>query len=165
MRIAIQPQEFDETRKKLSALPAGCQSEVYGDGMYEAAKKSALKSRRLVLPRGKGLTVRGLPRRHLANSIKAIRVSWRFGGEKVPRSAAIVLAEQPHAHLIERGTVRWKKGPRPFLAPPLRDAATLMGAVRLGSAKSFRRLIDNMNEGRLTARQRKYFKVHVPGWS
>ena len=160
MRIAITAVDFDETKKKLGALPAGCQSDVYGDGFYEQAKRSAKKSKRLVLPRGKGppRTSKGKPRRHLADSIKAIRVSWRWGGVKVPKSAAIVLAQQPHAHLIEKGTRRWKKGPRPFLGPPLKQTAALMEGFRIGTAKSFRRLVARLEKGKLTARERRAFR-------
>ena len=160
MKIAITPEGFDDLRKKLSALPAGCQSDVYGDGFITAARKSAAKSRRLVLPRGKGapLTRKGKPRRHLADSIRAVRVSWRWGGEKVPRSAALVLAQQPHAHLIEKGTTRWKKGPRPFLSPPLKDSTSLMEGFRVGCGRSFGRLVKRLESGKLKARERKAFR-------
>ena len=160
MRISIEPIDFDETRKKLGALPAGLQADVYGDGFYEQAKRSARKSKRLVLPRGKGppLTSKGKPRRHLAASIKAIRVSWTWAGVKVKRSAAIVLAQQPHAHLIERGTKRWKKGPRPFLGPPLKEKGALLEGFRVGTGRSFRRLIKRLESGKLRARERRAFR-------
>ena len=161
MKLAITPVDFDETRKKLAALPAGLQADVYGDGMIAAARRAARKSRRLVLPRGKSppLTRKGKPRRHLADSIRAVRVGWRFGGVKVPKSAAIVIAEQPHAHLIEKGTVRMKGGPRPFLEPPLKEGAALMGEVRVGTARSFNRLIKRLESGRLRARERRAFRA------
>lgn len=162
MRIAIQAADDSlfETRKKLAALPAGLQADVYGDGFYEQAKRAARKSRRLVLPRGEGpaKTPSGKPRRHLAKSIRAIRVAWRYAGVKVPRSAAIVLAEQPHAHLIEKGTERWKRGPRPYLEPPMKDAAMLLDGFRVGTAKSFRNLIRRLESGKLRGRERKAFR-------
>ena len=158
MKIAYSVEGFDETRKKLAALPAGVQADVIGDGLYAAARKAARKSKRLVLPRSTGTptTNKGKPRRHLADSIRAVRVSWRWGGEKVPRSAAIVVAEQPHAHLLEKGTVRMKA--RPFLAPPLKQSAVLMEAVRAGTTRSFDRLVKRLESGKLRARERRAFR-------
>ena len=163
MRIAITPVDYDLTRKKLAALPAGLQSDVYGYGLFAAAKKAARRAKILVLPRGDSppLTSKGKPRRHLQNSIRAVQVSWHWAGEKVKRSAAIIIAEQPHAHLIELGTVHWSEGPRPFLAPALKDSASLLEGFRVGSARRFDRLVKRLERGKLTARERKFFNKPV----
>ena len=157
MKIVYTVEGFDATRKKLAALPVGIQADVIGDGLYAAARKAASKSKRLA-PVGKGLarTSKGKPRRRLRDSIKAHRVSWRWGGEKVPRSASIVVAEQPHAHLVERGTVRMKA--RPFLEPPMRQGSVLMEAVRAGTTRSFTRLVKRLEAGKLRARERRAFR-------
>ena len=157
MRIAITPEGFDEVRRKLAALPAGCQADVYGLGFIHAARRAA-KRASSTAPRGAAvpLTSKGKPRRRLADSIRAIRVDWHWGGEKVRKSAAIVLAEQPHAHLVERGTVRM--APRPFLEPAIAGQGTLTD-FRVGSARAFGRLVKRLEKGKLTARERRAFRV------
>ena len=159
MQIVFTDNEtFQSTRKKMAALPAGLQSDVYGDGFYQAAKKVARKAKRLVqVGEDPPVTTKGKPRRRLRDSIRAIRVAWHWGGEKVNKSAAIVVAEQPHAHLLERGTVRMKEGPYPFLEPPTKDG-TLTEAFRQGTNRSFQRLVKRLESGKLRARERRAFK-------
>lgn len=159
MRIAITDpgDTFLAVRKKLAALPPGCQADVYGDGMIAAARKVAQKAKRLA-PVGKRepLTSKSKPRRRLKQSIRAVRVSWHYGGEKIKRSAAIVLTEQPHAHLVEKGTRHSRANP--FLETALKDSASLLSAFRVGSAKSFDRLVRRLETGKLRARERRAFR-------
>ena len=63
-------ESFAVLRKRLGALPPGCQASVYGDGMAAVARAAARKARR-DCPVGKGepLTRRGFPRRRLKESI------------------------------------------------------------------------------------------------
>ena len=148
---------FADVRRKMNALPPGLQSDVYGDGFISAARKARLKSKRLApVGRGPALTRRGAPRPRLRDTIRAVRVSWRWGGEKVKNSAAIVVASSPHAHLVERGTVRMRA--RPFLIPPLKDSSGILSAYRAGCQRSFGRLVKRLESGKLRARERRAFR-------
>ena len=160
MKIEIKPhgETFKQVRRRLAALPVGCQADVYGEGFIAAARKSRLKSKRLCpVGTAEPRTRAGNPRRRLRDSIRAVRVGWKWDGVRVPKSAAIVVAEQPHAHLVEKGTVRTRK--HPFLAPPLKDGGGLNEAFRTGCAKSFVRLVNRLESSRLRARERRAFRT------
>ena len=141
-------------------MPAAFQAGVYGDGLFNAARRASRRAASAA-PRSPGdsNTRTGKPRKHLADSIRAVRVAWKFGGERVPKSAAIVLAEQPHAHLVERGTVRMRA--RPFLEPAIRSQSVLSD-FRTGAGRSFARTARRLETGKLTARERK--AARAAGW-
>ena len=163
MNVKFTPIDFDITRTKLAALPAGMQSMVYGAGLLEVAKKAAIKSKRLA-PLGDNppVTTKGKPRLRLRYSIKAQSIGWHWGGEKVPKSAAIVIAGQPHAILIESGFTHYRSGKRadtePFLEPPMKDAGLMMDFER-GASKAFVRLAKRFEKGRLTSRERRLSSI------
>ena len=154
MKIVIVPAEWDEIGKRLVAMPLALQTEVYGKGFIAAARQAVRKAKTLCPPFGKHppVTAQGKPRRHLRDSIKAVPVSWHWGGRKIKASAAIVLAEQPHAHLVEKS----KSGP--YLEPALQDGMALNQNFKIGSGKAFNQTIRQLEKGRFTGRVRRIFK-------
>ena len=159
INIKLAPgQDWDTVRRRLRALPPILEAECYGFGMLNAARGVARVSRQLCNvgppdPR----TNAGKPRRHLRDSIRAIPIAWRWGGRKVPRSAAIVLAEQPHAHFLERGSFNVRTGRRnrayPFLEPPMRDSARLLKLFKSGAGAQLPRALRKLARRR---RPRRY---------
>ena len=146
--------DFKQVRERLAAMPSALQADVYGKALTFAARKARTRARQLC-PTGKGpaLTLRGTPRRRLRDSILVKTVAWKWDGVRVPRSAALLIAEQPHAHLVEKGTVRTKASP--FLEPSVKTG--LLPAFQHGARSNFTRLIQRLEAGRLTARERRAF--------
>ena len=109
---------------RLRRVPGALRSNVYGPASLEAAKSAAVKAR-IYCPVGKKPPRKrgGGHRKRLRDSIVARLVSWRHGNKVYPRSAAQVVAEQPHAIFVEKGTKYMPA--RPFLMPALRDAGLL----------------------------------------
>ena len=143
-----QREAMEELDRRVRLLPDALRAKVYGDGFLRAARRAAQRARGRC-PRGAGpaLTNAGEPRKRLAESISVKPVGWKWGGVKVRRSAAIIVAEQPHAHLVELGTVRTRA--KPFLAPSVHDTAVLAD-FRAGTNRSFRRTLKRMETGKLT---------------
>ena len=134
----------------LNALPIGLQHACYGSGFKRSGMKVKRVARQLCPPGPpEGLVSRkGRTRLHLRDSIRVVLVGWRWRGAKVPRSAVVVVAQQPHAHLIERGTKRWKKGPRPFLMPAM-ESSNLLEEFRAGAARQFGVVVKQIRERKL----------------
>lgn len=154
MKILIVPAEWDEIGKRMAAMPLALQTEVYGKGFIAAAKQAARKARTLCPPFGKHppVTNQGKPRRHLRDSIFAVPVSWHWAGRRIRNSAAIVVAEQPHAYLVENS----KSGP--YLEPALQDGMAINQNFKIGAGRAFNRTIRQLEKGRYTGRLRRIFK-------
>ena len=151
---------YEETLAKLEQLGPALEAKVYVDGLAAVARKVKGVAKRLA-PVGSGPALRksGEPRRRLKDSISVKRIGWRWGakGTYVKKSAAIVVAAQPHAHLVERGTVerttasgarRGAAKAQPFLTPPLKDNLGLMAAFRRGVSQSLPRTIKRIDQGK-----------------
>ena len=160
MEMRYEISGYHETLAKLEQLEPALEAKVYADGLAAVARKVKGVAKRLA-PVGKGPALRktGDPRRRLKDSISVKRIGWRWGPKRVyvKRSAAIVVAGQPHAHLVERGTVervttsgarRGAVKAQPFLTPALRDNAGLMAAFRRGVSLSLPRTIKRIDQGK-----------------
>lgn len=161
MRVEIKD-NWEQVVQTFEALPIGLRLEVYGQGLLAQARWAAQQSRRLLVAQGsvsKGIptTNKGEPRKHLADSIVTARVGWRFDGQYIPRAAALVVAEQPHAHLVELGTV--KTDPKPFLAPPIENGSVLLEAYKRGAIRYQRSLFKRLDKGKITSRERQLSRI------
>ena len=150
MKVGYDFEGDADLRKALNALPVGLQHAVYGAGFKRAGAKTKRVARTLCPPgTGTRVTRKGRIRMRLRDTILVRLVGWRWRGRKVPRSAVVVVAASPHAHLIEGGTKRWKKGPRPFLMPALKTGG-LAAEFRKGCAKHFGVTVRQIRERKLT---------------
>ena len=145
------PKALEHLRNALNALPVGVTHAVVGAGFRKAGMKTRRVARSMCPPGPKaGLVSRkGRIRRHLRDSIFVRLVGWRWRGRKVPKSAVVVVAAQPHAHLIERGTKRWKKGPRPFLEPAM-EQSNLLQEFKAGAQRHLGKVIKQIETRKLT---------------
>lgn len=145
------PKALEQMRHALNALPVGVTHAVVGAGFKKAGAKTKRVARSMCPPGPKeGLVSRkGRIRRHLRDSIFVRLVGWRWRGRKVPKSAVVVVAAQPHAHLIERGTKRWKKGPRPFLEPAM-EQSNLLQEFKAGAQRHLGKVIKQIETRKLT---------------
>ena len=156
MKIDFNIEGVEVLQKQLQALPIGLQHAVYGAGFKRAAAKVRRVARqRVPVGRGVPITRKGRIRKRLRDSIKPKLVGWRWDGRKVPKSAAIVVAEQPHAHLVESGTV--KMPARPYLMPALRSG--LSQEFRNGCVRHFARVVKQIDERKLTRATAKALKL------
>ena len=151
MKIAIVAKDWEEIEKRLAAMPYAMQSEVYGKGFLASARAAARKAR-VKCPVGKGpaLTSKGKPRRRLSQSIRAVPVGWHWNGVKIKKSAAIVVAEQPHAHLVEAID--------PFLEPAMRDGLAVNHHFKIGAGRAFGRTIRQLEQGKFTGSIRRVLR-------
>ena len=156
------PKALQQMRDALNALPVGVTHAVVGAGFRQAGLKTRRIARQLCPPGPpEGLVSRkGRIRRHLRDSIKVQLVGWRWRGRKVPRSAVVVVAYQPHAHLIERGTKRWKKGPRPFLEPAMAQG-NLLEEFQRGASKHLGKTIKQIEARKLTRTTARSLRLKV----
>ena len=152
----------EDVMNALQALPVGLQHACYGAGF----RKAGLKVKRLArarAPVGEGipLTRKGKIRKHLRDSIKVKLVGWKWQGKRVPKSAVIVLAEQPHAHLVERGSFvygKYWKPARPFLWPALQNAGVSREFGR-GASREFGKVVKQIRERKLTKTTARALKL------
>ena len=170
MRIAYEAKLLDGTkdtnagrhiRDALEALPPALEHGCYGAGFLAAGRKTRRIARSLCPPgKGPAKTRKGKDRKRLRDSIRVRLVGWRWRGRRVPRSAVIVIAEQPHAHLIERGTKRWKEGPRPFLEPAIESSGLNEEFVR-GCQKQFGKIARQIYSRRMTRKTARAIRLHL----
>ena len=148
-------------RNALEALPPALEHGCYGAGFMAAGRKTR-RIARAKCPPGKGpaKTRKGKDRKRLRDSIRVRLVGWRWRGKKVPRSAVIVVAEQPHAHLIEKGTKRWKAGPRPFLMPAL-ESSGLNDEFVAGCRKRFGKIVKQIESRKMTKSTARAIRLHL----
>lgn len=145
-------------RDALEALPPALEHGCYGAGFLVAGRK-AKRVARTLCPRAPK-TRKGADRKHLRDSIRVRLVGWRWRGRKVPKSAVVVVAEQPHAHLIELGTKRWKGGPRPFLYAAL-ESGGLAEAFVLGARRHFGKVVRQIESKKLTRTTARAIRLHL----
>ena len=155
MKIVYRIEGDEDLKKALGALPIGLQHACYGAGFRQAGAGVARKAK-AAAPVGKGIAWRrgrrALREKRLFESIRVRLIPWHWDGRKVPKSAAIVVAEQPHAHLVEigaRGPYKSRK-PQPFLWPALQDKAALMTDFKRGAQRQFARVVRQVERGKLT---------------
>ena len=140
--------DFSQVVKALEALPVGLQHGCYGAG-FKAAGNKTRRIARAKAPVGEGfpLTNKGKPRKRLRDSIEVALVGWHWSGKKVPKSAVVVVAKQPHAHLVEDGTMRMPA--RPFLYPALKTGG-LVREFKRGASRQFGRVVRQIEQRKLT---------------
>ena len=153
------PKALRQMQDALNALPIGLQYACYGAGFKQAGTKTR-RLARAMCPPGKRppITRKGRIRKRLRDSIRVKLVSWRWRGRKVPKSAVVVLALMPHAHLVERGVKHWKDGPRPFLEPAL-EAGGLADEFRKGCQRQFGKVVDQVRRRKLTKATARALKL------
>ena len=150
-----------DIRNALEALPPALEHGCYGAGFMVAGRKAKRVARSLCPPgKGRPTTRKGKDRKHLRDSIRVRPVGWRWRGKKVPKSAVVIVAEQPHAHLIELGTKRWKEGPRPFLYPAL-ESGGLNEAFVAGARKHFGKVVRQIESRKLTRTTARAIRLHL----
>lgn len=158
------PKALEQMRHALNALPVGVTHAVVGAGFKKAGAKTRRVARSMCPP-GKGglerlVSKKGRPRLPLRDSIFVRLVGWRWRGRKVPKSAVVVVAAQPHAHLIERGTKRWKKGPRPFLEPAM-EQSNLLQEFKAGAQRHLGKVIKQIETKKLTRQTARQLRLKV----
>ena len=144
------PDALQTMRDALNAMPVGVTHAVVGAGFKRAGDR-VKRMARAMCPPGKLsrlVSRKGRIRKRLRDSIKVFLVGWRWLGIKVPRSAVVVVAQQPHAHLVERGVKHWKAGPRPFLWPAM-ESSNLVEEFRAGAARQFGSVIKQIRARKL----------------
>ena len=161
MKIGIE-YEAEDVVNALGALPVGLQHACYGAGFRRAGSK-VKRLARAKAPVGKGIPLKrsGAIRKRLRDSIAVKLVSWRWDGRRVPKSAVIVLAEQPHAHLVEKGS--WVYGKywveaKPFLWPSLQNADVSREFAR-GAARDFGKVVKQIRTKKLTKATARALKL------
>lgn len=148
MEIDIRVEGFAETLKAVESLPGLLSQRVIGDGLAAAARVIRDNAKALA-PRRLGGLRAGIKARRRASDV--------YFGRKVPGGMSIVVAEAPHSHLLEFGTVeRWTKTgayrgalrPRPFLEPALyQNKAQQFAKLHQAMARSFNRNVKVLEGG------------------
>ena len=150
---SIDPADAKALEDALKALPVGLQHACYGAGFKSTGQHVARQARQKA-PVGEGIPVTrgGKVRKRLFESIRVVLIPWHFGGVKVPRSASIVVAEQPHAWLAEHGVRGPHKGrePQPYLMPALNAKTGNLSAFRKGAGRAFGRVVRQINRNKLS---------------
>ena len=136
--VQIQFEGEVDLRKKIQLVPEEYRKRVYRGGLRTAAAYTLRQARRRVAKsKRKDISKRANPR-HLKNSGKIQSISWRYDGKKYRHAAYQVKFLQPHAHLVELGTVKMKA--KPFLEPALRDSGGILNHIHIGMARAFKRV-------------------------
>ena len=155
-----------ELKHALDALPVGLQHACYGAGFRKAAVGVAKRAREAA-PVGEGPAYRkgrkGLREKRLNESISVKLIPWHWDGVKVPKSAGIVVARQPHAWLVEhgvRGPYRSRK-PQPYLWPAMQETGTILNDFRAGCATQFRRVVTQIRKGKLSKSTARALRLGV----
>ena len=160
-RVGIE-YDGEDIQNALQALPVGLQHACYGAGFRRAGAKTK-RLARAKAPVGEGVPLKrsGAIRKRLRDSLSVKLVSWRFSGKRVPNSAVIVIAEQPHAHLVELGS--WVYGkyyvdPNPFLWPALKNSNVSREFAR-GASGKFAKVVKQIRTRKLTRATARALKL------
>ena len=172
----VYEESFRKLEQNLSAFPQEIQGRVYGAGCAYVARKSAIKARRFCPRRAKQSreSIRRFGRQNLSNiyqkrrlkkplyqSIYTKRVAWHwysFGGlKRVKRSAALIIALQPHAHLVENGT--FKNKAKPFLKPSIADKRQVIKDFQTGTREKFRKYVNDVRNGKYRGKYSSTAKI------
>ena len=148
IKFEIDQKEFEAVIGRMRKLPLRMQQRVYVAGLSEVARDIRKRAKRAA-PVGRGLAVSGSGelRKRLKDSFLVKLIGWKFGGQKIKRSAAIVVNTAPHAHLLEQGTRKMRA--RPFLGPASENTSGMLSIFRRGVNKAFQRAIAKLaKEGR-----------------
>ena len=164
MKITYRLEGATELRKAIEALPVGLQHACYGAGFRKAASGVA-KRARAAAPVGEGPAYRkgrkGLREKRLFESISVKLIPWHWGGHKVPKSAGIVVARQPHAWLVEHGVrgPHRSRSPQPYLWPAMQETSTISSDFGNGCRTQFRRVVEQIRRGKLSKATARALKL------
>ena len=138
-------QELGQLVIALDAFPNVMRDVAYTDGLVAAARVAARRAKQTDAFQDDTGNLRG--------SIKARRGQRRY------HPSALVVAEAPHAHLLEFGTVKMKE--RPFLLPAVQSVKTqLVPQFVKGIRKRYRRVSDELaGRKKLSRRVARAFSV------
>lgn len=137
MELSVKSFDWEETRRRVLALPDALVTDAVGFGCQAAAKGAAKRARAHATFKDKT--------GYLRRSIITRRVGWRYGSTYVPKAAALLLATAPHAHLVEGGTRHMPA--RPFLQPAIKDTAALSKDFGDGMERNVRTIFRQMKRG------------------
>ena len=127
-----------DLRKKMELVPEEYRKRIYRAGLRGAAAYTLRQARRRVAKSKRtDISTRRNPR-HLKNSGKIGSITWNYDGKKYRHAAYQIKFKQPHAHLVELGTVKMKA--KPFLEPALQDKAGTLQSIHIGMARAFKRV-------------------------
>ena len=143
---------YEDIEKKIGALLPSARQIVYPAGLRAGGNRVSQRARALA-PVGEGLplTLKGAPRKRLRDSIKTVLVGWHYGGRKVKKGAALEIAQQPHAHLVELGHGGPKPAPpHPFMKPAIEDTSGTLRAIVQGMRKSWNGVVRSIARGKIT---------------
>ena len=136
-----------DLQKKMQMVPEVMRKQVYKGGLRSGAAYALRQARRRVAKsKRKDISSRRNPK-HLKNSGRIQSISWRYDGKKYRGAAYQIVFKQPHAHLVELGTVKMKA--KPFLEPALQDKAGVLNNIHIGMTKSFARAMRRLAKKKL----------------
>lgn len=114
--MSIKISGLEAVQRKFEALPKKVQRKVLREGMTAAAKIVRAQARADV-PVATGDLRKSINVRGLQAAKGAAFLNKTKGGSRAVQIGKTVVAEAPHAHLVEKGTKRMRA--QPFLLPAL----------------------------------------------